>query len=105
MPIEMLSIGLLAACAAFFVLAYAFYLESERRTSVDAKVVAIAFAFCGVGSFAQMLTFLSQRFFSDSGLGAVMNSLAFNLLFNGLRPWVMLLAAICALRFLRSIPN
>ena len=101
MSMQFFSIGQLAACAAFLMLAYAAFLLLERRPSLEAKVIAIGFAYCGVGILAQLVSMLRA---SDPGMGGMWNSLWFNLLFNIPRPWVLLLVAVCAIRLVKRIP-
>jgi len=103
-PISMqfFSIGQLAACAAFLVLAYAGFLLMERRPSLEAKLIAIGFAYSGVSILAQVVAMMRA---SDPGMGGMWNSLWFNLMFTIPRPWVMLVVAVCALRLVKRIPE
>ena len=101
MSMQMFSIGQLAACAAFLMLAYAGFLLMERRPSLEAKVIAIGFAYSGVGIRAQAV---GMRRASDPGMGGLWNSLWFNLLFTFPRPWVLLLVAVCVIRLVKAIP-
>jgi hypothetical protein len=101
MSMQFFSIGQLAACAAFLMLAYAGFLLLERRPSLEAKVIAIGFAYSGVGILAQTVSMLRA---SDPALGGMWNSLWFNLLFNFPRPWVLLLVAVCVIRLVKRIP-
>ena len=101
MTMQLFSIGQLAACAAFLMLAYAGFLLLERRPSLEARVIAIGFAYSGVGILAQAISMLRA---SDPGMGGMWNSLWFNLLFNFPRPWVLLLVAVCVIRLVKRIP-
>ena len=102
MTMQFFSIGQLAACAAFVVLAYAGFLLMERRPSLEAKLIAIGFAYSGVGILAQVVAMMRA---SDPAMGGMWNSLWFNLLFTIPRPWVMLVVAVCALRLVKRIPE
>jgi hypothetical protein len=101
MSMQFFSIGQLAACAAFLMLAYAAFLLMERRPSLEAKVSANGLAYSGVGILAQAVVMLRA---SDPAMGGMWNSLWFNLLFNIPRPWVLLLVAVCAIRLVKRIP-
>ena len=101
MSMQFFSIGQLAACAAFLMLAYAGFLLMERRPSLESKVIAIGFAYSGIGILAQAIIMLRA---SDPGMGGMWNSLWFNLLFTFPRPWVLLLVAVCVIRLVKRIP-
>jgi hypothetical protein len=101
MTMQLFSIGQLAACAAFLMLAYAGFLLLERRPSLEARVIAIGFAYSGVGILAQAIAMLRA---SDPGMGGMWNSLWFNLLFTIPRPWVMLAVAVCVIRLVKRVP-
>ena len=101
MSMQFFSIGQLAACAAFLMLAYGGFLLLERRPSLEARVIAIGFAYCGIGVLAQVVAMMRA---SDPGMGGMWNSLWFNLLFTVPRPWVMIAVAACAIRLVKRIP-
>jgi len=103
MSLQLLSIGQLIACVAYLALAYAFFLLADRLNSRDAKIAAIAFAYYGVGLFAQFLAAVSQYMSVSSGLSSLTSSYLFNMLVGGLRPYALLLAAICTVRFAKGI--
>jgi hypothetical protein len=101
MTMQLFSIGQLAACAAFLMLAYAGFLLLERRPSLEARVIAIGFAYSGVSILAQAIAMLRA---SDPGMAGMWNSLWFNLLFTIPRPWVMLAVAVCVIRLVKRVP-
>jgi hypothetical protein len=102
MSLQLLSIGQLVACVAYLALAYAFFLLAERLGSGNAKVAAIAFAYCGVGLFAQIVATFGQYISVSPGLSSITSSYLFNLLVGGLRPYALLLAAICTIRLVKA---
>jgi len=101
MSMQFFSIGQLVACGAFLALAYAGFLLMERKPSFEATVIAVGFAYSGIGILAQVIAMMRA---SSPGMGGMWNSMWFNLLFTFPRPWVMLAVAVCAIRLVKSIP-
>lgn len=105
MGMQAFSVIGLVGTVAYLLMAYGFYLLSERFSSGDAKIAAIALAYCGLAGFAQVAAMLGQSAFAHSSLGMVLNSMVFQWLVGGLRPFALLVAAICTLRLAKSIPG
>jgi hypothetical protein len=99
---HLLSFGQVVAFAAFLVLAYGFFLLSDQLRSRNAKFAAIAFGYCAVGSFAQIMVVVSHFNSIGSGLDGITNSHLFYWLAGGLRPYAMLLAAVLTVRMART---
>ena len=102
MSMQFFSIGQLAAGIAFLLLAYAFFLLSDRLPSLNAKYAAIAFAYCGLSSLVQLFAILAQYTSGESHLASLAHSMLFQMAVGGLRPFALLLAAFFSLRVAQS---
>jgi hypothetical protein len=99
MAMQMFSFSQLVAFAAYLLLTYAFFILAGRTGSVNARISAIGFAYCALAIVAQLVLSLSPELASSISIDHMTPSSIYYWVLYGVRPYILLLTAIFALRY------
>jgi hypothetical protein len=98
----MLFLSQLVACAAYLLLTYAFFTLADRANSSNARFAAVGFAYSALTIVAQLVLTASPHLSELLAINpGAPSGLGFWILF-GLRPFVLVAAAVFAVRFALS---